>query len=162
MGLIDRILVREGGVADVGDGQGITRWGQTPAWLQTFGLPVPHTAADAAANYTRWLTLTGLWHLITPDDSLADVVVDWAVHSGHKNVIRALQRALGVTPDAWIGPQTRVALTAAPRRPLAGAVLADRMEFVGKLITRRPSDSRYAYGWLRRLAAQVRTLSLEI
>ena len=74
--IIDKILQREGGVADVGDGKGVTRFGQTPEWLETFGLEPPQTRADAAVNYHSWLDRTGLIGLCDAPDALADAVID--------------------------------------------------------------------------------------
>jgi hypothetical protein len=74
--LIERLLDREGGVADVGDGKGITRFGQTPEWLEQFGLPAPTTRAEAAVNYKRWLDLVKLTVVVLPGDDLADILLD--------------------------------------------------------------------------------------
>ena len=95
--IIRRILDREGGVADVGDGKGVTRWGQTPGWLSDFDLPTPTNEAEAAENYATWLRVTGLERLLQPRaDALADTVIDLAVHSGHVTAIKSLQKAVGV------------------------------------------------------------------
>lgn len=159
--LIRRVLAREGGVADVGDGKGVTRWGQTPGWLAQFGLPVPATSVDAAANYATWLTVTRLDQLIRPrPDALADVVIDLAVHSGHVTAITALQRAIKVRADGVLGPITLAAVaTDEDRAYAAAAVIAWRMEQHGGLIAKAPDQyGRYALGWARRLAEQVRRL----
>lgn len=157
--LIRRVLEREGGVADVGDGKGVTRWGQTPGWLKQFNLPVPTNPAEAAQNYATWLQVTRLDRLIgdTADD-LADIVIDWAVHAGHVTAIRMLQAAVGVSTDGVMGPATEAAVK--DRKAIARRVLAGRMEQVGGLISSQPDKyARYAKGWLRRIGDQVQRLA---
>lgn len=155
--LIDRVLQREGGVADVGDGKGITRWGQTPGWLTQFNLPIPDSSEAAASNYAEWLRLTGLDAVIGDEaDPAADFVIDFAVHSGHIPAIKALQSALKVTSDGVIGPKTRTALDWADRRWLAFAVIAAEMKYQGGLITDNPAKhARWARGWANRNAEKL-------
>lgn len=158
--IIRRILEREGGVADVGDGMGITRYGQTPQWLTDWQLPSPATAHDAAANYRVWLERTRLDRLIEDEaDSLADAVIDLAVHSGHVTAIKSLQRAVKVTADGVIGPMT-LAAARRDRRAAAAAIIAWRCEQHGALIAGNPAqNARYARGWARRMAEHIRRLA---
>ncbi len=159
--LIARVIEREGGVADVGDGKGVTRWGQTPGWLTQFNLSIPTSVIEAADNYEAWLRFTKLDSLIEaqPDD-LADVVIDFAVHSGHVTAIRMLQASLGVAKDGVIGRDTLTALRVFDRRQVARRVLAGRLEQIGGLITDQPDKySKFARGWLRRVGDQVKALA---
>lgn len=159
--IIRRILDREGGVADVGDGKGVTRWGQTPGWLSDFDLPTPTNATEAAENYAAWLRVTGLERLLQPRaDALADTVIDLAVHSGHVTAIKSLQKAVGVKADGVIGPVTLAAVSIhSDRQHAAAAVIAWRMEQQGRLIAGAPDRyARYALGWARRNAEHVRRL----
>lgn len=158
--IVARILVREGGVADVRDGKGITRYGQTPAWLAEFQLPAPDSMAQAGANYLAWLELTGLDAIVTVADDLADIVVDIAVMSDHRKAIKALQACLAVTVDGELGPATlgKLALVA-DRGKLARLVIAWDMAYQGRLITADPAArGPYAAGWANRMAVHVRDL----
>jgi len=159
--LIARVIRREGGVADVGDGKGITRWGQTPGWLTQFNLPIPTNQAEAADNYAAWLRQTQLDQVIGPvADDLADIVIDFAVHAGHGAAVRMLQAAVGVRQDGVVGPVTLAALAAVERQTVARRVLAGRLEQIGGLITDDPAKyARYARGWCRRVGDQVRRLA---
>lgn len=158
--VIAGVLQREGGINDVGDGKGVTRYGQTDDWLAQYGLPVPKSADDAAVNYRTWLALTGLEAVCEQPDSFTDAMVDWAVHSGAAVPVRTLQRTLGVTADGVIGPQTRAALQHANRERLARRMLAERAKFLGRLITDAPDKhARYAAGWMARLAVQIEALA---
>jgi lysozyme family protein len=153
--IIAKVLRREGGIADIGDGKGITRFGQTPDWLHDFNLPVPSTAADAAENYAAWLRVTRLDRVIgdTPD-VLADVVIDYAVHSGHVPAIQSLQHAVKVEADGVIGPVTLEAIRIDSDRKVAAArIIAQRGQHQGWLITRKPDRyAKFAHGWANRQA----------
>lgn len=158
--IVDRVIQREGWIADVGDGKGVTSFGQTPAWLQQFGFQAPKTKDDAAANYRTWLVRTRLIGLCDQADSLADGVVDFAVHSGHQVAIRGLQRALGVPVDGVLGPETQDAIDRCDRTVMGRRVLADRLRFLGRLITQSPQqNARWASGWCNRVADQIEALS---
>ncbi len=156
--LVGRVLQREGGVVDVGDGKGITRWGQTPGWLAQFTLPTPGSSTDAAANYLTWIGLIGFHPIVDAGDDLADILLDIAVMSDHHKAIKALQQVLGVTVDGVLGQKTLAALAAADRRKLAYFTIAWDMEYQGSAITLNPQRARYAKGWARRMAVHVRNL----
>lgn len=159
--IVARVIYREGAVADVGDGQGVTRWGQTPAWLLQWQLPVPTTMDDAAANYRAWLARTRLDALCELADALPDVVVDFAVHSGERVAIRALQTAIGAPADGVIGPVTIAALARCNRRQASHDVMATRVAYLGQVLASQPSAARYARGWFARVAQQIRELDTE-
>jgi lysozyme family protein len=165
--VIALVLGWEGDIKDVGDGQGVTRFGQTPRWLAQFGFEPPETRDQAVANYRTWLVRTGLIGLCDYPDTLALAVIDWAVHSGHVTAIRGLQRALDLPADGIYGPETQTAVDrldsargARSRRSVAVHVLAARMRFVGRLVTDRPADARFAAAWSNRLADQVERLAM--
>lgn len=171
--VIDRVLLHEGGIADVGDGKGLTRFGQTPQWLDQWGLAAPRTVDEAAENYAIWLDKIGLAAVCEIDPILGSAVVDFAVNSGHVTAVKALQRAIGVAADGVIGGQTVAALSAVKddaRQHVTLLVHCTRLEFIGRIITdeltklrgegRLKSDKKthgeYAAGWLNRMAANLR------
>jgi len=163
MDLIQRVLDREGGIRDVGDGKGVTRFGQTPGWLQEFGLEAPNTEVEAAVNYAKWLVMTGLDAVTSSADSAADFTIDFAVHSGHVPAIKALQRALGVSADGTVGPKTRAALDGAQRVSLAFQVISEEMRYQGRAITNHPArHAQYAHGWANRNADKLLLLEQEV
>ena len=158
--LIQRILVREGGVADVGDGMGITRYGQTPIWLTQFNLPAPTDRVSAAANYLTWIGLIGFHPLVDAGDDLADILLDIAVMSNSPKAVKALQAAIGIVVDGVLGPATLAALAAAASRAiLSHLVIAWDMEYQGSIITLNPQRAMYAKGWAKRMAVHVRNLA---
>lgn len=160
--IIARVIGREGGVSQVPGESWITRWGQTPRWLKDFNLQTPTNAAEAADNYAEWMRRTRLDQVVGDvPDVLADIVVDYAVHSGHVPAIQALQAAVGVRADGVIGPVTLKAIEIdGDRRRAAAQIIAQRSEFQGELIARNPDHySRYALGWARRQGEFIRALA---
>lgn len=156
---VDWILREEGGVADVGDGMGLTRWGQTKGWLTKWNLPTPTTKTEARSNYITWMSTLGLDQLCDQDDMLGVVVADYAVHAGESPAIKALQRAVGAEPDGDIGSQTLGAVATADRNIVAHQVLARRVEHLGEIISGNHQRALYAKGWMRRIGRQMRRLS---
>lgn len=157
--VIEQVLAYEGGVAQVAGESFVTRFGQTPDWLSTFGLPAPRTADEAVANYRTWLVRTGLIGVCDYADAFAVSVVDWAVHSGHVSAIRALQGRLGVTVDGIYGPETQAAVEMADRVVIARRMVAARLRSLGKLIASKPERyGMYASGWSNRIADQIERL----
>jgi hypothetical protein len=161
--LIRRVIEREGGVKDVGDGKGVTRWGQTPGWLAEFNLPIPTDVIGAADNYLAWLHLTGLIHVVGATvDLFADFVIDFAVHSGHVPVVKVLQGLAGVKADGRVGPVTTKALVrlVSGRVGLAVKVLSAEIRYQGRLLEKHPErHAKFAHGWANRNADKLLRLT---
>jgi lysozyme family protein len=159
--LLDDILRREGGyVNHPADRGGPTKYGITAATLgewRKLGRPatadeVLQLTEDEARQiyYSRYVVLPRL--SVVQDPKLLALLVDTAVHSGPSTAVSFLQRALGVKADGVIGPETRRALDRTPPEEVYRRVLAERLRFIGKIITRNPSQAVFASGWLNRLA----------
>lgn len=159
--VIAYVLDLEGGVKDVGDGKGITRWGQTPGWLAEWHLPSPASVVQAAENYRAWLARTGLEAVCGVDDVLARAVVTWAVHSGHGRPTRVLQALLGEKADGVIGPKTRAALAELPtahRTELAAVLVASYTRLLMRLMG-QPKNVGYGGGWGNRVGGLIEQLA---
>lgn len=157
--ILNRVLDDEGGIGQVAGEAWVTRFGQTPQWLQDFGFTAPETRDEAMANYKTWLVRTRLIGLCDEPDSLAWGVIDWAVNSGHRPAIVALQRALGVPADGVLGPETQQALEQSDRLHAAARVVAARARHYGKIVTGDAARyGRYAHGWMNRLAGHIEAL----
>ena len=177
--VIDTLMGFEGGVEDVGDGAGLTRWGQTEAWLAEWRLPIPESADEARQNYQEWLELSHLGALATPPngwafDALSDNLIDYAINAGEARAVRAVQAASN-TPamqaevarqggyvwaalkvDGVIGPKTLAAVlerSARGRDLLAAYVFADRLRHYGRITRDHPEKNlKFIAGWLNRMA----------
>lgn len=158
--LIQRVVEREGPPADVGDGKGLTCWGQTPEWLASFNFSSPSTPEQAAANYLEWVARVGLTPLVAQGDDLADILLDVAVMSSAPKAVKALQQVLGVAVDGQLGPVTLAALFKADRGQLARAVIAWDMTYQARLVVAQPAlRLQWLVGWTNRIAEHVRRLA---
>lgn len=156
--VIDRVLAVEGGVVQLPGENFVTRYGQTPAWLEDNGLIPPMTAEQAIANYETWMTKTHLAEICDRDVALGHLLVDFAVNSGLTRAVRALQMLLAVTPDGVIGPQTLRALSVTDVASLRRRLLAERLRFIGQILKGNPNVRQFAGGWLNRVADQIEAL----
>lgn len=158
--VIDRLLDDEGGIKDVGDGKGVTRFGQTPAWLSQHALPVPLTRDDAQHNYDVWMSRLRFSDLIERDELVGWIVADMGVHFGEGVAIRTLQRVLKVGVDGVIGPKTLAAYVAVSgTRAFRQKFLAEKGRAYGALLASEVIDRRkWARGWMNRYAEQIEAL----
>jgi lysozyme family protein len=157
--ILRRVLEREGGIGDADDGEGVTYFGQTETWLTSFGFEAPKTSDEAIANYRTWLVRTRLIEVCDYADSLADNVIDWAVHSGHPIAVRHLQAAMSVRGDGILGPETADAIGRCDRPRAARRVLAARERFIAQLTHRNPAKYvKFAADWGNRLAGLIEML----
>lgn len=145
----------EGGyVNHPNDPGGPTNFGITQRVLAGWrGHPV--TAADVK-NMLRSeagdIYRANYWRAVRGDDLPAgvDLVVwDYGVNSGPARAIKALQAALGVEADGFIGPATLDAAAKADADTLARAVCAQRQRFVRGLSTYKT----FGKGWERRISS---------
>jgi lysozyme family protein len=157
---IAMILQDEGGVADVGDGKGTTRYGQTPDWLEAWDLVPPSNVSDAAVNYETVFVRTGIAEVIERDVATGHALATFAVHAGEVAAIKALQRELQVTVDGAIGPETLAALDRASDSVVAHSVVAAYGEHLGAALANTKRDNRkFARGWMLRLGRLIRGLA---
>lgn len=157
--VIQKILDDEGGIADVGDGKGVTAFGQTPDWIKDNGFPAPTSRDQAGQNYAQWMVKTRLLDVCQIDGFIGWVVTDMAVHFGLSTAVKVLQRSLGVTADGVIGPQTLNALDHANAHQFARTIVAAKGVEYGRVLSNPAKDNRpYAKGWLTRLGRQIQAL----
>ena len=95
----------------------------------------------------------GLWRIT--NEALRFVVIDFAIHSNPRRATTALQKAAGVTVDGIFGPDTEAAVNRLDAEVLRKRVLANRLRFLGRLITDDRSQAAFAAGWCARLASQI-------
>jgi lysozyme family protein len=158
---IAMILQDEGGISDVGDGKGVTRYGQTNAWIEAWDLVPPGTMADAAANYEAVFKKTGIAEVIERDVATGHALATFAIHAGESVAVMALQRELHVHVDGILGRQTLLALERASDSVVAHGLVASYVEYVlGDAMANRNRDNRqYARGWSRRAGKLIRGLA---
>ena len=155
--ILDDIIATEGGLVDhPADKGGITNWGITlPTLTDYLGRPADAndirtlTAQDAKDIYRALYIERPGFGAIT-DGNLLSLVVDMAVNHGVTRAIKLLQRALILDDDGIFGPKTKSALLGSDPHPIYLRLIAERIRFYGRLITKDPSQSVFAAGWLNR------------
>lgn len=101
----------------------------------------------------QWLHIfkSGYWDKWKADDienqSIADIVVDWAWASGTVTSIKQVQKILGVAVDGIVGNDTLTAINIAGQRSLFVKIHNKRIEFVENIVKRDPSQARFLKGW---------------
>ena len=158
MDIIADILLREGGFVDhPSDKGGPTNMGITlPALSDWLGRPATVedlkalTAADARAFYTE-VHITKPGFGVIPNQKMLSLVVDMSVNHGLKNAVKMLQRSVGVEDDGVFGEKSKAAVQAANYGQLYLRLCAERGRFYGRIITKDPSQSVFAKGWMNRL-----------
>jgi len=144
------LLGHEGDFSDhAADPGGETRFGITEAVARQAGYTGDMRALPV--DLAKRIYLDSYWRPVRADDlppGVRYIVFDGAVNSGPAQSALWLQRALGVTADGVIGPQTLAAAYAKDAQQLKTAILAQRLRFMTSL-TNWPAFSR---GWARRIA----------
>ncbi len=86
---------------------------------------------------------------------------DSVVNLGQGQAVKLLQRALGVTADGALGPDTLAAMKAvADGRELAVRLTGLRIRFYKDLVVKRPEKARWMTGWTNRVSALQKAVGL--
>lgn len=165
--IIAGILEREGSTYTdhPQDRGGPTKYGITQATLTSYrGTNVTPEDVKALTEYEaraiyrkRYLSGPGFDRL--EPLALRTVMVDFGVNSGPATATRALQKALGVAVDGVCGPDTIQAAAQQDGKRLAVLVCANRIRFLGRLITGDPAQAVFAAGWLNRVADLIQEIA---
>ena len=156
--LMPKILQWEGGfVNDPLDAGGATNKGVTlTTFRQFYGRDA---TVEQLKNITdeQWLHIfkSGYWDKWKADNienqSIANIVVDWAWGSGAATSIKQVQKILGVAVDGIVGDDTLTAINIAGQRSLFVKIHNRRIEFVENIVKRDPSQARFLKGWKNRI-----------
>jgi lysozyme family protein len=84
------------------------------------------------------------------DEQLKSLLVDWGVTSGPAIAIQALQRLVGVPVDGALGPATLKAVGQQDPVKLVVKLVAERVKMIGRIVSKNPSQAKFAAGWLNR------------
>ena len=160
--LFKKILNFEGGyVNDPADSGGATNKGVTIGTWRNMGYDKDNdgdidaddvkliTDADAEMVFKK-----GYWDKWKADkiknQSVAEILVDWVWASGIHG-IKIPQEILGVKNDGLVGNITLGALNAINQEYIFNRIKQSRINFVNRLVERRPKDKRFIKGWLNRI-----------
>lgn len=147
---IERVLGNEAGyVNDPNDPGGETKWGISKRSYPEVDIKsLTRDQAITLYNIDFWIPA----RLAALPDSIAYQALDFAVNSGIRPALMALQRAAGAAPDGYIGPVTIAAIASKSPHDLLVLYLAERLEYMTNL-KNWPNHGR---GWARRIAKNLR------
>ena len=153
---------KEGGfVNDPDDAGGATNMGVTLhtyiSYCRRKGYPLPGVEQLKRLTEEQWQDIirTTYWDVCRADEiqsqSVANLVVDWAVHSGNATAAKHVQRIVGAKADGIIGPNSLAAINSVSPLPLFGQIKQDRIKFLKNLVVTRPQNQKFLRGWLNRV-----------
>lgn len=160
--LVPFILAREGGyVNDPKDRGGATNKGVT---LATFRAVYGQSkTVDDLKNITdgQWehIFKSLYWDKCRADDikdqSVADMLVDYAYHSGTARAVKQLQKLVGTATDGIAGSKTVAAANGYARgqRALFATLKQRRLAHLEGIVRANPSQAKFLKGWKNRVNA---------
>lgn len=158
--LIPFILKFEGGfVNDPNDSGGLTNKGVT---LNTFRsvygrAKTINDLKRMTVDQWRHIFKSLYWDKCKADDiadqSIANMLVDFAWHSGVTTAIKKLQKIVGVTSDGICGVQTIGTINSRYAPETFNLLKAARMRYLQGIVKNKPSQARFMKGWTKRVNA---------
>lgn len=159
--LIPFILKWEGGfVNNKNDAGGATNKGVTlSTFRQYYG---SSKTVDDLKRITddQWnhIFKTGYWDKCKADQivnqSVANIIVDWAYMSGASTASKKVQKLLGLKDDGIIGPKTISAINSQrDQKKLFFDIQRLRIDYYYKIVANRPANKVFLKGWMNRLNA---------
>ncbi len=160
--IVSLTLKWEGGfVNDPDDLGGATNKGVTigtyEAYCQKKGYPKPTIECLKNISDEQWKDIlkTLYWDKWQADNinnqSIANILVDWIWASGAYG-IKIPQKILGVPIDGIVGPKTIAAINSYPdQKELFDKIKQERIDFIERIVTNRPTNKKFKRGWLNRL-----------
>lgn len=146
----ETLLKHEGGFSDhAADPGGKTRYGVTEAVAREVGYR--GDMQDLPLDLAKRIYRDKYWDSVKAENlppGIRYAVFDAAVNSGPKQSVLWLQRALGVTADGVIGPQTLLAANQFSAESLLLRILSQRLRFMTKL----DAFQTFGRGWSNRIA----------
>lgn len=160
--IVPIILKWEGGyVNDKDDKGGATNRGVT---LETYklykkrkGEPDPGVRELKKMSSDEWMDILRLfyWDKCKGDDiysqSVADMLVDFAWHSGVKKAVTTIQKIVGVKEDGIFGIRTLTAVNGMDAHLLFDNIKKERVEYLKYICKMRPANAKFKKGWLNRV-----------
>lgn len=152
MDLVDRIIAREGGSTATNDPS--DKGGRTQ-----FGISErnnPEAWKDGRVDYEEARKIYYQKYL-KPFEGLEkylfyEQLVDFGVTSGPRLAIQKLQEIIGVEVDGIIGENTLTEISkwGTFQRVLNYKLVAARIQMIGRIVQKNPSQIKYLSGWLNR------------
>lgn len=147
--MIDRLLAREGGLADDKvDRGGLTRYGISQKQYPTLDIRTlsrKQAAEIYARDYLRGPRINRINFL-----PLREQVFDFGVTSGTPRAIKYLQRLVNVEDDGVLGPISLLAINTCTGEyavRLNNQLVDARLAFIARIVKNDPKQARFERGW---------------
>ncbi len=147
-------------VSDSDDRGGATMAGVTIGTYREYyirnGKAAPTVSALKQISYSEWhdILKTMFWDRwqadMILDQKVAEMLVDWVWTSGAYG-ITIPQRILGVKIDGIVGPKTLNAVNTYNPNILFAKIKQARLAYIDQICQRRPANTKFRNGWLRRI-----------
>jgi lysozyme family protein len=154
--LISKVIEREGSyVNHPNDHGGPTNWGITQGTLSAWrkqpvtAFQVQTLSQTEARHIYRDQYFRGLEDVTDPQ--VLEFLFDYAVNSGPKRAVKALQTILGVMPDGEFGPISKAALAKVDQATLYPFLICERLDNYMRIMARDPSQVVFGEGWANRV-----------
>lgn len=158
--LIPFILHYEGGyVNNPNDKGGATNKGITIATYRAYYGRTKTINDLKNLTMTEWKHIfkTGYWDKCRGDDirdqSIANMLVDFAWHSGVVTAVKKIQKIVGVTCDGICGTQTILAINSRPPMRTFSELQSARLKYLQDIVKRNPKQKEHIKGWTKRVNA---------
>lgn len=156
---INRLLRLEGGyVNHKNDRGGCTNKGVTlPVFRGMYGAGLDcNDLKNITDEQASQIYKKNYWDVCGGDkicnSQIANLLVDFAVNSGCKTAIKAIQRLLNVDADGIVGPMTLRAINGhSDPFKLHSALMDARVKFYEDIVKNNESQRVFLKGWLNRL-----------
>lgn len=94
------------------------------------------------------------WDRVKGDEienqSLAEIIADWAVNSGLTGVMK-MQEVVGCKPDGIVGPITLSLINTSDAEQLFDRIWKARQQYYINIVKRNPKKKVFMAGWMNRL-----------
>lgn len=87
------------------------------------------------------------------DQSIANMLVDFAVNSGVTRAVKKIQKIVGVVSDGICGLQTLSAINSSNPRQTFEKLKAARLKYLQDVVKATPVKARFLKGWNKRVNA---------
>ena len=145
-----------GKVVDLGDQAGLTRLGLTQRWYSA-DLPMTFFSTMSfkdAVQVAKHVYKIRYWDILDGDliiaDTVAAVLLSFAVNGGIKIAVKTLQSILGVAEDGQIGPRTIAELNLKDPEIVVKLFRSEWEDFYHRLVSLEPYKAQFLSGWISR------------
>lgn len=150
---LEKVLRWEGGISNhPNDKGGLTAYGITQ---NTYSNYYEGSVINITKEQIETIYRVGYWNKINGDlinnQSVAELLFDFAVNSGARTAVTKIQMLLGVKTDGVCGPKTVAAINAKDPKVLFNELHDVRVAFYKSIVTKNSSQKVFLKGWLNRV-----------